>query len=938
MDFKTSRSTPSASTSSSQPEYPLVTSARLQSWSVTDCDSAGGLVHPPLDSSLATAAHTGLPMVTYASGSVKAAHQGKGFTDIVGEQLLPKPAISNARSAPATEAAMEASDLKGGTSPKPKKTLRLSYNDELRLAAKQTREKSGRRNTVFDRAKGIMKRRRLRQSAVSPREPRPDMFILSRRDFPGASLNLTSQRQPEDPVRETVANVTLTDLAESRNSWFQGRQAAGDPTTTEKGAAPEDETPSPGDNVNAGSTLLPRVQEHLLYPLAFLLLIVIMAVLIMLFASKSVPRATGVERKRAMYDSETCYQDAAFLSELLSWDIDDPCENFQPFVCRRWSSQFDDVPLTQSVSSDDVYVSSVEHVVQAFHRKPPVYPTDTVPLRMLLDKCANVKQIEDDGWSVFLDFMFNMTLEGFPLTPPVRNRLNVWETAATLLRKTGTAALLRLSVASDLHDASHDVPLLMPPDTLAASGVEVDEAVRMYTAAVLAAIKCLNKDFVPLAHTRKTVEFARALEMLSASSPPEAYTETSFGYAQPEMVEFLSAIISDVPSITLAKDSPNVWLQASGIVSQVLKLVRSTEPYIVINFLCVRLMVQVSPFLPPSKALSDFYATLAYGKVRTDVPRWQLCLRSSEKALLPLFYKSLLTVLDLRHDLTAFRFRTLVGNIASGFLSGVDNSPLFDEAAKAAIRALVPEIKLEVLAPASVKEASLFATYVDKLSVSKATAFETYAELHEQTFLATLSHGSSGRWTRSAFSTTCWYERNPNIIYVPALVFNVTLPAREEPMQLTRAAPRVASCIFDALLVEANNIDSSSWFNQETRSRLRNTSRCLNVQKSRPSMALIRDALSTQFAFDNFQHSVKQHNKSLSVRLLQGKVLTSAQLFFVHLMLQRCKKKGDLDTQSHSSAHDLNTVLSNDRNFAAAFNCSPGSPMNSQKCHVSRVQ
>ncbi|KAH8042239.1 hypothetical protein HPB51_021323 [Rhipicephalus microplus] len=120
----------------------------------------------------------------------------------------------------------------------------------------------------------------------------------------------------------------------------------------------------------------------------------------------STPRKQ-IDPKGLVCSSGDCYQDAEYLSGLLSWEIDDPCDSFQPFVCRRWVSMLKDSPLTQSVSSDDVYVSIVEQRVQAIYHKRPQHFRIPVLLSNLMEKCRNTEHIENDGWGVLLEFMFN---------------------------------------------------------------------------------------------------------------------------------------------------------------------------------------------------------------------------------------------------------------------------------------------------------------------------------------------------------------------------------------------------------------------------------------------------------------------------------------------------------------------------------------------------
>ncbi|KAH6938528.1 hypothetical protein HPB50_010274 [Hyalomma asiaticum] len=931
---------PQTSSSSTQPEYPLVASTTLHSWSVSGSDSPAGqsqtVQSPP------PAALPQEPAAVVEDDTSD--HKGSPQQD---EQLVTDvrtPVLSTSTSfrsdnadAIATDTAQPTPLQETSATSQPRKTLRLSYKDELRLAAKETRNRSGTRNTAFEKAKAAMKRRRLKRKGMLSKDGRPDIFALWRQE-PTNADGLPHVSPPGTNDREAAnGSPNLTNLAESQQAWFHGRPGAGDLPDAER-TAPSGGDALHYDNVtNAVPRATSSTQELLLYPLALLLFITLLVVLIMALAMKPASSTAGrnANAKSLVCTSKNCYQDAEYLSGLLSWDIDDPCDSFQPFVCRRWASILKDSPLTQSISSDDVYMSSIEQWAQVIYHNRPQHFGIPAPLRNFTEKCLNTEQIESNGWNLLLEFMFNSSLEGFPLTPPVRGRLNIWTTAASLLRKTGTAALVSVSVASHPFIESRDVPLVSPPRTLTSSGIDIEEATRMYTAAVLSAVRSLKKDYVPPVHTMKTVEFARTFEILNELKVPETKPEVVFTEPQSELVEFLSEVISGVPSIMFIKNQAKIWTRAPHIVTQIVELARNTEPYVVFNYLCVRLMVQMSPFIPPSKALTDFHSTLTYGKVRTGVPRSHICLRVVEKAAFPLFYASFLSIFGLRHELVLRRFASLVKDIAEGFVTSVESSPLFGKRARTTIKRIVSNINFQVLGPSWLKDGLISMKYFSP--TSNATAFEAYVELHERMFVETLSLGSSGRWTHSAFSTTCWYERNPSTIYVPALVFNITLSLNEKPLHVCRAAVRVISCIFDAIQAETNTTSLESWLTEVPASKLHETLTCYGLDVPNLPPRSLRDALTIEFAFRHFEKSVKKSPNSLHLRLAQGKVLTSSQLFFVQLMLQRCEKKGGLDTLALGSAHDLNVVLSRDANFAAAFNCSQGSPMSKgKKCSLYR--
>ncbi|KAH7961579.1 hypothetical protein HPB52_010696 [Rhipicephalus sanguineus] len=134
----------------------------------------------------------------------------------------------------------------------------------------------------------------------------------------------------------------------------------------------------------------------------------------------------------------------------------------------------------------------------------------------LYDKCVSVARTDEEGWDPILELMFDVSLEGFPLTPPVRSSKSVWEMAAKVLRRTGSSAIFGVGVAAHpLKDVGRDFLSVELPDMLTGSDdVDINEATRLYTEAVFCALKVLKKEYLPPIHALSVVKFACDLEKL----------------------------------------------------------------------------------------------------------------------------------------------------------------------------------------------------------------------------------------------------------------------------------------------------------------------------------------------------------------------------------------------------------------------------------------
>ncbi|KAL1431171.1 hypothetical protein MTO96_014554 [Rhipicephalus appendiculatus] len=244
-------------------------------------------------------------------------------------------------------------------------------------------------------------------------------------------------------------------------------------------------------------------REKFLYPAALCLAFVLALVLCFLFWPKENPPAKLRKEMGTRYDSTcssgACLRRAAYLSNILSWGDVEPCEHFDTFVCGQWRSRFSSAASYHATSTDDDYVEVLEEKVHAFLQNSHRSPSVAQPLKFLHDECMNVRRIDYEGVEALVDLMAQFSLKGFPLqTDPIGNNVSVWRTAAQLLRKTGTAALLTVGVASHPEVNNMEVVALGVPEVLTSFGhVEVSEVIRLYTEAVFSASKIVKREYVP---------------------------------------------------------------------------------------------------------------------------------------------------------------------------------------------------------------------------------------------------------------------------------------------------------------------------------------------------------------------------------------------------------------------------------------------------------
>ncbi|XP_050044933.1 endothelin-converting enzyme 1-like [Dermacentor andersoni] len=563
------------------------------------------------------------------------------------------------------------------------------------------------------------------------------------------------------------------------------------------------------------------------------------------------------------------------------------------------------------------------------------------PIRHLYGECTSITRTDDEGWDLLLELMFDVSLEGFPLTPPVRSSKSVWEVAAKVLRKTGANALFAVGVAAHpVKDVGRDFLSVELPEILTGrDNVDINDAVRLYTEAMFCALKVLKKEYLPPMHALSVVKFASDLEKLvhqaartGGRRPLLEALNTSL-----ELQDFFVELLRGVENVHFSGPGSEVVLQFPFLVKDILSLVQETEAHTVMNYLGIRLIAETSPFLPHTEIV-DFKSTLLYGKRQRDMLRWQLCVRTAEKALSPLVLVSVLEEFKVIASPALLSSVTL--ELFQGILHEINTSSYFDADSEQAARGFLSTTNLRILRPDWINDAALLKHYILGLPpTANRSGLQYFVESQEHTLLASLVRSSSQRWARSVFTTNCWTELTPPTIYVPLLTFNITHGyggSVDEEQLFSRAGPRLTECILDLIFdhAAATTNNSQPWLSKQSKARLLSAEMCIigdYAGQPMPQYRRMRDFLAVHFAYALFRKRTR--GKAETLRIGGDKVLSKHQLFFVNIMLEACEMKAQLGRTRSKAGQDWITALRNANDFADAYGCRLGSPMNAKnKC------
>ncbi|KAL3243693.1 hypothetical protein MRX96_020081 [Rhipicephalus microplus] len=395
------------------------------------------------------------------------------------------------------------------------------------------------------------------------------------------------------------------------------------------------------------------VKEYLLYPVSVCLAFILVTVVTLLLFPEYVPSFWHEIKARApkgrssvTCSSMACLQNALYLNALVSWDREKPCNDFHSFVCLRWMNSFFS-PFENSVSANDDFVAFLE---QRIHKtlQENAWNSKTVrPLKDLYDKCNNYAVIEESGWAPFRNLLSDLSLSEFPLTSRTASNLSAWRIAAELVRETGTVALLSIGVAFHPVFAAIDIVSIGPPQLIARKSVRFEEAVDLYATVIFWVTHLSEGRSFPTSLAAATQKFAGNVERFAHLGTKESTTKVENLDTRSTLLKFVSDVLSGLQVSFFSLATPAILIRSPDVVDDIVNLVERTETHVVINYLVLRLVIQVAPFLPYS-GLHDVNGALVYGKRTTRAPRSRLCLRAAERALFPAVYIHLLTETKLK--------------------------------------------------------------------------------------------------------------------------------------------------------------------------------------------------------------------------------------------------------------------------------------------------
>ncbi|XP_077512856.1 uncharacterized protein LOC144124059 [Amblyomma americanum] len=660
-------------------------------------------------------------------------------------------------------------------------------------------------------------------------------------------------------------------------------------------------------------------------------------------ATMTPSRRTTISLSGEMYcNTSFCEQEGRFLSDVLKDRASDPCDNFYAYVCADWSRALPDLSA--------VYMDTADAMTGAIEDAA----------RKILDASATNEQLRDVLTSLGVD------LQGLEKASSEQ----ALRAAGSVQYKLGVAPLICVSLdAYDLMGYTHilaldDGDVLMSrEDAMSGSRLaSISDLACVYLQAVAPA-EMQAKDLCD-----NIAQVAVQLANVSLQDRPTQERMTDYSLKTWEQVAVLEPLLRAINgSEDYVNTSQPLLLKNRGLLD-VLKTLLSSKAEHVYQYVGFHVAVFLSPFLDAKEALWElalfaaaaqktrrrlqpptlgrvFDEEAAVGAVVSPPPpKWRVCLRLIDRllpSLLIVAYAKAINHTALFQELMA---DVISEEIRSTFIDHVVKIGYFDSWTRHIFKGKAKTVNLYSMFPLRQSFHDGVIRYANKVQSHllgttrpldvflKLGAFvgARWKEPKEYVVPET-------RMASSLFDSDCLHKPQHDAVLIPMGMFNHSVPtsARERMFHIPGIGHRLAGCLFRAVFPENfYNPYSIYWTNVATNA-LKTKADCFAQQyhpiyyPSPYAFTRIGENAALRIAFEDFQQRLYSKRYLGKDYRLVALNMTADQLFFTYYALSYCRDSSQDSADAKMFAQDrVNVPLMNMEEFATAFNCASGKPMN----------
>lgn len=181
-----------------------------------------------------------------------------------------------------------------------------------------------------------------------------------------------------------------------------------------------------------------------------------------------------------------------------------------------------------------------------------------------------------------------------------------------------------------------------------------------------------------------------------------------------------------------------------------------SDKHVILNFLCVHVLIRISPFLPlTDPGLTWAAASQLLKQTARHVPRWRLCLRAAARLLPSLFLRVANLVTGKAHS----GINSFLGSVLKRTISHVDKISFLDDQTRVFAKRILEYVKLSQ-EPNWLREGKRISSHTRTLPEPKQSHkfSEWPSDVTKVVHSSRFHRKSSDAWSASPFATDCSYD------------------------------------------------------------------------------------------------------------------------------------------------------------------------------------
>ncbi|XP_076757432.1 neprilysin-1 isoform X3 [Xylocopa sonorina] len=680
------------------------------------------------------------------------------------------------------------------------------------------------------------------------------------------------------------------------------------------------------------------------------------------------------ERRPNVCMTEECIRTAASLLSAMDRTAE-PCVNFFQFACGTWNRRHVIPDDRSSISTFGVLADQLQVILKRILEEPPNHEDNnaTLKAKMFYKSCMDIPRIREIG-----DLPLKKTLEllgGWPAVVGASWRAPPYPVEVLLGRLRGEyneGVFLEQWVGPDDKNSSANILQL---DQMQLALPSRDYYLKKSSEAQLKAYhRYMTNVAVLLGANPETAasEFDRVINLekqLANSSIPEAdrhdtsaiYRKLTLGELQREIPQLKwRAYLQEFIRAPITEEEPIVAYAMPYFV-RMGSIVQRTDRRTLHNYILWRLVMSIMPHMIDEYQQKRVEFRKILLGILSERNRWSQCVEWTNKKL-GMAVGALFIRDNFNHESKETALE-MIHTIREAFNELLAENHWMDNETRAVAKSKADSMNERIGYPEFLKDpVELSKEYVmlnitenhfleNVLAVLKYDAYQNLEKLRKPV--------DKDKWSTEPAVVNAFYNPNKNDIVFPAGILQPLFYSQHFPKSLNYGGIGVVIGheITHGFDDKGRQFDKDGnmmqWWNNATVKAFRERAQCIVDQYSRYKLQEVDLYINGRMTqgeniADNggLKQSFRAYKKWVSAHgeepLLPGVALTHDQLFFLNYAQIWCgsMRPEDALTKIRSSVHSPGPIrvlgpLSNSEDFARAYGCPPGSPMNpTQKCNV----